>query len=372
MKNVILSILILFANLVCLSQNSYPSSGNVKIFGADEAWAEGICVVKASGWSGLRLARNNPSGGNYDGNWAIGYNYFTGNDFSISNNYGGAQYNGIFHISASTRNVGIGTTSPNGNLHIVGSRASMMVQNTNAGDWSFLRVQGSGSNLWDIAQFGNNDFLEFRPNGGDVNRVVIKQSGNVGIGTISPSQKLEVNGSILQNAENTALGVDNIGDSRLGFIKKAGLGPVLASSSGSPIVFSQSNQSGIYTNIGGSILTERMRIDATGNVGIGTTQPDQKLTVNGTVHATRVKIETTVPGPDYVFEKSYSLPSLDEVKSYIDKNKHLPEVPSAKEMEAKGIDVGEMNMLLLKKVEELTLYVIELKKELNELKSSHK
>lgn len=115
-------------------------------------------------------------------------------------------------------------------------------------------------------------------------------------------------------------------------------------------------------------FSPKMTITNDGKVGIGTGSPDQLLTVNGIVHATRVKVDTTVPTPDYVFEKSYSLPSLDEVKSYIDENKHLPEVPSAREMEAKGIDVGEMNMLLLKKVEELTLYVIALKQEVNELK----
>ncbi|MEJ0055107.1 MAG: hypothetical protein WDN75_05300 [Bacteroidota bacterium] len=106
-----------------------------------------------------------------------------------------------------------------------------------------------------------------------------------------------------------------------------------------------------------------------GFVGIGTTSPDQRLTVNGTIHATEVKVTSAVPGPDYVFEKSYNLLSLDEVKSYIDENKHLPEVPSAKEMEKNGINVSEMNMVLLKKVEELTLYIIEQKNELQILKN---
>jgi Phage T4 tail fibre len=103
-----------------------------------------------------------------------------------------------------------------------------------------------------------------------------------------------------------------------------------------------------------------------GNVGIGTTSPDQKLTVKGTIHSQEVKVDLSVPGPDYVFEKSYKLPTLRQVESYIGANKHLPEVPSAQEMEKNGVNIGEMNMLLLKKVEELTLYVIELKKE-NEL-----
>ena len=117
-----------------------------------------------------------------------------------------------------------------------------------------------------------------------------------------------------------------------------------------------------------------------GNVSIGTPVPDARLTVNGTVHAEEVKVDLSVPGPDYVFEEDYPLASLDEIKAYISENKHLPEVPSAKEMESNGIKLGEMNMLLLKKIEELTLLLIQereenkkeihhLKQEINQLKS---
>ena len=104
---------------------------------------------------------------------------------------------------------------------------------------------------------------------------------------------------------------------------------------------------------------ERMRINANGYVGIGTRYPDALLTVSGQVHAQEVKVTVAAPGPDYVFEKDYKLTSLEEIKTYIDQNKHLPEVPSAKEMKKNGVQLGEMNMLLLKKIEELTLYVIE-------------
>jgi hypothetical protein len=76
-----------------------------------------------------------------------------------------------------------------------------------------------------------------------------------------------------------------------------------------------------------------------------------------------------VAAPDYVFEKDYPLTSLEELKAYIDQHKHLPEVPSAKEMGENGINLKEMNLLLLKKVEELTLYVIELKKEVDSVKN---
>ena len=89
--------------------------------------------------------------------------------------------------------------------------------------------------------------------------------------------------------------------------------------------------------------------------------------MNGTIHAKEVKVDLSVPGPDYVFEEDYPLASLDEINDYITKNKHLPEVPSAKEMEAEGIKTGEMNMLLLKKVEELTLLLIQENKRNNQL-----
>jgi DNA-binding winged helix-turn-helix (wHTH) protein len=70
-----------------------------------------------------------------------------------------------------------------------------------------------------------------------------------------------------------------------------------------------------------------------------------------------------------VFEKDYELPSLEEIKSYIDQHKHLPEVPSAKEMEQNGINLSEMNMILLRKIEELTLHVIQQDRLINQLQA---
>ncbi|MEM6737303.1 MAG: hypothetical protein AAF620_14665 [Bacteroidota bacterium] len=89
----------------------------------------------------------------------------------------------------------------------------------------------------------------------------------------------------------------------------------------------------------------------------------------GTVYSTEVKVELEAgKGPDYVFESDYKLRTLNETKEYIIKNKHLPEIPSAKEMEANGVDLGDMNMRLLKKIEELTLYQIELMEEMEAMK----
>ncbi len=158
-------------------------------------------------------------------------------------------------------------------------------------------------------------------------------AGSVGVGTTTPSAsyKLDVNGAL--NATSLSVG-------------------------GAPYVATQWTTSGsnIYYNVAG-------------NVGIGSANPSSKLTVNGTVYAKEVKVDLSVPGPDYVFDKNYKLLSLEEIKAYVDANKHLPEVPSAAEMEKNGINLSEMNMLLLKKVEELTLHLIDSEERLKKMET---
>jgi hypothetical protein len=113
-------------------------------------------------------------------------------------------------------------------------------------------------------------------------------------------------------------------------------------------------------------LFEAMRISPNGKVGIGTLSPDEKLTVNGKIHAKEIRVDATVM-PDYVFEDNYKLASLTEIEAFIKKNKHLSEVPSAAEVEKNGLALGEMNKILLKKIEELTLHLIEKDKEIKQL-----
>ncbi|MXV50374.1 hypothetical protein GS399_05265 [Pedobacter sp. HMF7647] len=96
-----------------------------------------------------------------------------------------------------------------------------------------------------------------------------------------------------------------------------------------------------------------------GSVGVGTLSPDARLAVRGTVHASEVKVDLNVPVPDYVFEPGYKLMSLDEIKSFVKQNHHLPDIPSAKQIAKEGLNLGDMNTRLLKKIEELTRYLIE-------------
>ena len=174
-------------------------------------------------------------------------------------------------------------------------------------------------------------------------------SGFVGIGTSSPYYKLDVVGSWAFRQDgyfynSTAYAYDSSYDQYLHFRATQGKGYVGMNSTNSLIL--QSNG---------------------GNVGIGTSNPGFKLDVRGTIRAMEVKVDVNVPA-DYVFSESYPLRTLSEVESYIKENKHLPGIPSAHEIRESGWEIGEMSNKLLEKVEELTLYIIELKKENDSIK----
>lgn len=101
-----------------------------------------------------------------------------------------------------------------------------------------------------------------------------------------------------------------------------------------------------------------------GNVGIQTAKNGgYALSVGGSLRAEEIEVSLASTWPDYVFAKDYELKSLEKVEEYIKENNHLPNIPSAKEVDEVGLNLGEMQVKMMEKIEELTLYVIELKKE---------
>lgn len=114
-------------------------------------------------------------------------------------------------------------------------------------------------------------------------------------------------------------------------------------------------------------LNDQFFVGYNGFVGIGTNTPKELLSVNGNIRARQVKVETS-NWPDYVFKDDYNLPSLADTEEFIKTNGHLPEIPKAETIEKEGYSLNEMDKILLKKIEEMTLHLIRLDKENKELK----
>mgnify|MGYP003575561206 CR=1 FL=1 len=288
-------------------------------------------------------------------------------------------------------NIGMGTTNPEFKLHVNGT----------VGILNGMRLAGDANFGQIVGRVGKG--LNFYTNDGVSNPLTLSSAGNVGIGIAAPQDKLDVDGTITSGvvsighkpflgAKNlVSLGSDNHGTLLLGsniFTSNEGSTPSvlkIAKSHGSlagagivipgnaqdyqgSIIFHSAPPTSVLENQ--EFSSPRMIIDENGLVGIGTLTPRELLSVNGKIRAKEIKVETA-NWPDYVFYREHKLTPLEDVESYIKTNNHLPEIPSAIEVTKEGISLGEMNAKLLKKIEELTLYLIEQNKELKEIKSSN-
>ncbi|HYG01939.1 MAG TPA: hypothetical protein VD927_05800 [Chryseosolibacter sp.] len=262
--------------------------------------------------------------------------------------------------------VGVGVQSPTAKLEIGGHIRSWdhlhIGPNYDATNGRGIVVDNGPSIAWPFLAFRNVNGTHMTVNG----------EGKVGLGTQQPRQRLHVKGRMYLEGTEVINGwhqsyfhwkghslifgteVNSYAHNMIE-VKPGG------SNSGTLHSYLQ-----MYSTPAPNTHELKLQLSSNGNsfinsgrLGIGTATPDQLLTVKGKIHSEEVIVDLNVPGPDYVFESTYNLPSLESVETYIKANKHLPEVPSAKEMEANGISLSEMNMILLKKVEELTLHLIE-------------
>ena len=305
-------------------------------------------------------------------------------------------------IDNSTNNIGIGTVNPGAwfsgkVLEISNNRPVLKLNST--GD--LVTILLTDSNVDPVSHTGefhwNYRYNDASPNKSTVafhaypagTVLGIQADGKVGIGNNTPKETLDVSGNI-RFGKTYVTDINLVSDTHGG--AHALLFNAYKSTNANGWLSSETNYSnpeGAYGGGAGGIVfygnggtmdfwispassgtdnpvswgAPKMRINRAGEVGIGTTDVDgYRLSVGGSIRAEEIKVEAT-PWPDYVFEEDYELRSLEETEAYIQENKHLPEIPSAKEMEANGVALGEMNRLLLQKIEELTLHVIELKKE---------
>ena len=288
-------------------------------------------------------------------------------------------------------NVGIGTFTP----------AQALDVEKNA-DYQ-LRLGNTGGLGYNIGRNGTTGYLTFYGDqsthtgytfgGVDGTRMTIDASGNMGIGTTSPGAKLDVAGNarVTNDFTVSGSGTDIGGSINILNTSKTGTGQAsrwtMYNMSGT---YGNSLQFWAYDNIGctsGGMCASRLtlmdngNIIASGKIGIGLSDAatklaaspsDELLTVNGTIHATEVKVDLTGSLADFVFHPSYKLMPLNQVEQYVKTNSHLPEIPSAAEVSKNGLSMGEMQNKLLQKVEELTLYVIEQQKRIEMLEKSQK
>jgi len=328
------------------AQNSYPSTGTTVLNAGNDQ-----TLILKDGRSGINWNYMEWQFSDGSRDWVMGRQLSTGN-FTLWRN----GVNDVLTVDNNGK-VGIGATSPGSKLEVAGpsTGSGLTIFAAGGGD---VMLNANGSLFFDgVYNYNSGNYIRpvasntqaFFTSG--VERFRITSSGNVGIGTTSPDG-FQVNTSLTSEFSQSASNI------RMGML--GGTPRLIFDYSGSTPIEMDNNAGRLRIFKPG---TELFTINSSGNVGIGTSSPDYPLTVNGSIHAKEVRVDLSVPGPDYVFANDYKLPSLEEIKNYIDENKHLPEVPSAAAMEKNGVQLGEMNMLLLKKIEELTLYVIELKKE---------
>lgn len=338
----------------------------------------------------------------------------------ISSNFLFSQVN-IFPINTPPNNVGIGTITPleklhvqNGNLLFAGNNVGNALMGTiKFSTTSFPQAYSGIAGSTNGVGLDQLDLLFFTAYGAASEKMrLMASTGYLGIGTSSPLARLDVRGAaIFGSNKKITLNPDYAGTGELpsgAFIGINGpnslaLAPSTdVASSGAKIVLGYKGTtwwSAVEVANVASGYSNLLLMKSGGNVGLGTSTPQAKLDVNGNIYSngkvfigipdgsttsnianyslavdgsalfTKAVVKLKSSWPDYVFHADYKLPRLSEIESFIKQNGHLPEMPTAADIEKNGIDLGENQASLLKKIEELTLILIELEKKVEKLEN---
>jgi hypothetical protein len=326
--------------------------------------------------NGPILPQTDPTGG-----LSVGWNKI-GTEVNFYNVYGSATRSFLFSqktansvndlmIINSNGNVGIGHTSPTAQLHLASDADhDLLMTNKTNGSYGFRIHRDAATNTFHF-QIGTGfsggttweTKIQIKENEGANTKLLLNPTGGrVGIGTTSPMTDLHIQ----TGSAPACLRVASSGnyDTKVNIANAAG---------GYDFRIDASGYGHIGADNGGTNLINFARSwpNNSPQVWIGAHKPisphdDFSFAVEGKVLAQSIYVTASTQWADYVFAPDYKLPNLLEVEAYYKENRHLPEIPTAREIEEKGINVGDMNTLLLKKIEELTLYVVELEKKQKE------
>ncbi|AUX18044.1 hypothetical protein [Flavobacterium columnare] len=316
----------------------------------------------------------------------------------------GKDWNKAYMTFLPNGNVGVGTVLPITKLDVYGD----ISLNFQHGASPIFRAAFQSPNAGAI-DFGDGSGWKFyiRRRNDNMKLVTFLDNGNVGVGTDNPSEKMEVNGGYIRitnsGKEGPALSLYNPEKTEAGAVWRMYnmTGPYGNSLQfwNYPNNFSNSNQRLVLHDNGDMSLKGNITLGknlyASDLVSGGTNswifhtpddgrntlhiapysennwkwdkgmviKADGNAALQGKLEAKEIKV-TTTPTADFVFADDYNLPKLEEVEKHVKEKRHLPEIASAKEMEKEGVNVGAFQIKLLQKIEELTLYVIQQKKQL--------